>query len=103
MECGNRAEEIRHAVNDFHTFAEMRIFGDLTLVLCDFCQVDFGSFHPDFFGLPRDARIGLKKMQFVRSIEEIRINKDKVCSECGYRLPFLQFVQQARKLHQEDD
>lgn len=99
MECGNVSEEIEHALAGKHTYAEMRIFGDLSLILCDFCQVDFGSFHPEFFGLPKDAHIGYGKMQFLRSIKNVRINKDKVCPKCGYRLPFLKFVQQARELY----
>ena len=78
----------------------MRIFGELTLVLCDFCQVDFGSFNPEFFGLPKDTRIGYEKMQFLRDVEGARISKDKVCPNCKYRLPFLKFVQQARELNE---
>jgi hypothetical protein len=100
MECGNLPEEIEHALAGKHTYAEMRIFDDLALVLCDFCQVDFGSFNPEIFGLPRDARIGYDKMQFLRDVEEIRIGKDKVCPSCKYQLPFLKFVQQARELHE---
>ena len=99
MECGNDPQEIEHALAGTHTYAEMRIFGDLTLVLCDFCQVDFGSYDPAFFGLPRDARIGYEKMQFLRAVEEVNICKDKYCPQCGYRLPFIKFVQQARELH----
>ncbi len=99
MECGNLPEEIEHALAGRHTYAEMRIFGDLTLVLCDFCQVDFGSFNPEAFGLPRGARIGFEKMQFLRSVEGVRIGKDKVYPSCNYRLPFLKFVQRARELH----
>lgn len=99
MECGNLPEEIEHALAGRHTYAEMRIFDNLTLVLCDFCQVDFGSFNPQTFGLPREARIGYDKMQFIRSVKEIHIGKDKVCLSCKYRLPFLKFVQRARELY----
>jgi hypothetical protein len=99
MECGNLSEEIEHALAGKHTYAEMRIFDDLTLVLCDFCQVDFGSFNPEFFGLPRDTRIGYEKMQFIGSVEEVRIGKDKVCPSCKYRLPFLKFMQRVREMH----
>lgn len=102
MYCGWLPEEIEHALAGKHTYAEMRIFGDLTLVLCDFCQVDFGSFHPDFFGLPPNARIGYEKMQFVRSVDNIVIGKDKFCPECGCRLAFLKFVEQAHKLHLQE-
>ena len=100
MECGNLLEERDHCREGKHTYAEMRIFGDLTLVLCNFCQVDFGSTDPEFFGLPGNARIGYDKMQFVRDIQDVSITKDKVCPECQHRLPFLRFVQRAREIHQ---
>jgi hypothetical protein len=64
-----------------------------------FCQVDFGSYDPTFFGLPKDARIGYGKMQFVRVVEDVHIGKDKYCPECGYRLAFLEFLEKARELH----
>lgn len=99
MECGNLSQEIEHALVGKHTYAEMRIFGDLTLVLCDFCQVDFGSFNPEVFGLPKDARLGYQKMQFLRDVEDVRIGKDQVCPSCEYRLPFLKFVARARESH----
>lgn len=97
------AEEIEHALAGKHTYAEMRIFGNLSVVLCNFCQVDFGSFHPDYFGLPRNARIGYEKMQFVRAVPEVFIGKDKYCPQCNLRLAFLKFVVAARELHGETD
>src|SRR5882724_11749050 len=78
MECGDLPKEIEHALAGTHTYAEMRIFGELTLVLCNFCQVDFGSFHPEYFGLPTAAVIGYEKMQFLRTVDDVRIGKDKV-------------------------
>lgn len=100
MECGHLSEEIEHALTGKHTYAEVRIFGDLTLTLRDFCQVDFGSFNPEVFGLPGGARIGYEKMQFVRDVEGAGVCKDKVCPRCLHRLPFLRFVQKARELHE---
>jgi hypothetical protein len=102
MNCGHAEHEIEHALSSEHTYAEWRIFGDLTLVLCNICMLDFGSFHPEFFGLPRSAKIGYEKMHFVRSIDEIYIGKDKYCSACGARLAFLKFVADARALHSRE-
>lgn len=99
-ECGHLEEELNHYKS--HRYAEMRIFGELSLILCDFCQVDFGSYNPEFFGLPHQKSIGLHTMQFIRSIENVSIRKDKCCPECHHRLPFLRFVCQARELHQKD-
>ncbi len=98
MECGHLREEIEHALAGKHTYAEMRIFEDLSLILCDFCQVDFSSIDPTFFGLPRGTRIGYQKMQFLRIVEDVRIGEDKCCTQCGHRLPFLKFVLKAREL-----
>jgi hypothetical protein len=98
MECGHLEEEIVHF--ESHTFSEMRIFGELSLVLCDFCQVDFGSYNPEFFGLSRSAKIGYEKMSFVGSINNVPIKKDKYCPECHHRIQFLKFVADARDLHQ---
>lgn len=100
-ECGHLPEEIEHTRTGQHTYAEMRVFGELSAVLCDFCQVDFGSFDPTFFGLPRGVRIGYQKMQFIRAIENIAIVKDKYCPQCGYRLAFLQFVDEARQRNKQ--
>ena len=61
MECGFDPKEIEHARAGIHTYAEYRIFGDLTLVLCDFCQCDFSSYDPTFFGLPRGTRVGMER------------------------------------------
>ena len=103
MECGHRPEEIEHALTGQHTYTEQRIFGTLTLILCDFCEADFGSFYPEFFGLPWNARTSFDKMDFVRSVDEVVIGKDKYCPECDYRLAFLEFVEKARCLHQQSE
>jgi hypothetical protein len=98
MDCGHRPEEIEHTLAGRHTYAEMRIFDDLSLVLCDFCQVDFGSYYSTYFGAPVGTRIGYQKMQFVRDVEDQFIKPDKYCPECDRRLPFLKFLKKAREL-----
>jgi hypothetical protein len=98
MDCGHRPEEIEHTLAGRHTYTEIRIFDGLSLVLCDFCQVDFGSYYPTYFGAPAGIRIGYQKMQFVRDVEDQFIRKDKCCPECERRLPFLKFLKKAREL-----
>ncbi len=100
MDCGNDPQELQHFAEGKHTYAEYRIFGSLSLVLCNFCQVDFGSFDPTYFGLPASAHIGLERMSFVRHVDPPQRTFDKVCLECHRRLSFLQFVSAARELHQ---
>jgi hypothetical protein len=99
-ECGGFEQELEHLRAGKHTYAELRIFGDLSLVLCNFCMVDFGSRDPTFFGLLCSARIGYEKMQFLRDSEP-KAAKDKFCTACGHRLAFLEFVAKARELHGE--
>lgn len=100
MDCGHDSTEVEHARAEMHTYAEYRVFGDLSLVLCDFCQVDFTSYDPTFFGLPPGTRIGLgrRDWQFIRDVPS-NIIRDKCCVACGYRLPFLEFVIRARLLN----
>jgi len=98
MDCGFDPAEIEHARTGKHTYEEWRIFGGLSLVLCNFCSADFGSYDPTFFGLPRSSRIDTARWEFVRELQPV-ITKDKCCVHCGYRLPFLEFVTHARELH----
>jgi hypothetical protein len=100
MDCGHDPQEVEHARAGRHTYAEYRIFGELSLVLCDFCQVDFGSYDPTWFGLPRGTRIGFgeRDWQLIRSVSPTT-TRGRCCAACGHRLSFLEFVLQARALH----
>jgi len=101
MVCGSIPGETEHARSGRHTFAEYRVFGELSLVLCNYCECDFSSFDPGFFGLARGKRVGpleSKDWRFVRDIPPA-IVQDKCCPNCLYRLPFLEFVVRARELH----
>ena len=103
VECGSIPREIDEARAGKHTYAEYRIFGELSLVLCNFCQVDFSSIDPTFFGLSRGTRVGLESgWQFVRDVQPV-ITNDKCCPKCGYRLPFLEFIVHARELHSQSN
>lgn len=99
--CRHLREELDHLQNGMHTYSEMRIFGDLSAVLCDFCQVDFGSCDPEFFGLPARTTIGYQKMRFVTSVEHPVPSRDKYCPQCEYRLAFLEFVAKAREANRK--
>ncbi len=100
MECGADPTELEDARTGKHTYAIYRIFGKFDVALCNFCQVDFASYDPQFFGLSRKRRIGLgHAFEFVRELKDVSIRKDKYCPACGYRLGFLKFVQGAREAH----
>jgi hypothetical protein len=99
MDCGNIPGEIKHALEGQHTYAVFRVFGDLSLVLCELCMLEFALYDPTYFGLPTGAKISLDKMHFLRAIEDAQIRKDKYCPNCLRRLAFLKFVDQARQQH----
>ena len=98
-ECGAVPQEIEHFASGKHSYAEYEVFPSLKLTLCNFCDVDFGSFDPAYFGLPRNARIGYEHMRLISPIREPALGKDKFCPACNLRLSFLRFVQQARQQH----
>ena len=96
-ECGGDPDEVKHWTE--HKFTEYEVFPGLRLVLCNFCDVDFESYHPDFFGLKDRKRMGLRHMSIVRGVTPSALGKDKYCASCGYRLAFLRFVHSARQQH----
>lgn len=98
-ECGSDPQELEHFAAGKHGYAEYEVFPRLRLILCDFCAVDFSSCDPAFFGLPPQTRLGLGHMSLMRCIENPTITKDKCCPNCGFRLPFLRFVHEARQRH----
>jgi hypothetical protein len=100
MDCGHDPVELQHFAEGRHSYGEYRIFGDLSLVLCSFCQVDFASYDPAYFGLPRKTRLGLDRITFVGDVVPQPHTFDKVCPECHRRLCFLQFLSAAREFHQ---
>ena len=54
-ECGGSPVEIEHFQQRRHTFRKYEIFQPLRLIFCNFCDVDFASFDPTFFGLPQKS------------------------------------------------
>ena len=101
--CGGNPIEIEHFHSRVHHYAEYEVFPGLCLVLCNFCDVDFGSNNPTYFGLSPRTRIGYQTLRLVRLIEKPNLGKDKFCEACGLRLAFLRFVAQARLLHTPSD
>jgi hypothetical protein len=98
-DCGAKPEELEHFRQGLHTYAVYRVFQDLELTLCNFCDVDFGSYNPEFFGLHKKSQIGYDKMSLVRRVDQPAVQLGKVCTQCGLRLTFARFVAQARERH----
>jgi hypothetical protein len=81
----------------------MEVFEDWRLVLCDFCIVDFGSYNPSFFGLPRDRGVRWQDLRFIKRVHEPSLGQDKYCPSCDHRLTFLNFVAAVRLKNQEGE
>jgi hypothetical protein len=96
-ECGGDPKELEQLEEGYHTYSEYEIFTGLHLTLCNFCDVDFSSYDPTYFGLPKGTRIGIDKMHFIRQVHNPTKGKDKYCPECGHRLSFLVFLNRARE------
>jgi len=89
----NIEEGFKH---DSVEFKEYRIFEKFEITLCDFCAIDIGSFDPEYFGLAKSKRLGYERLQFLKSLNNPGLGKDKYCSVCKQRLSFINFVLGAR-------
>jgi len=93
-DCGADSAELGRLAEGCHKYAEFLIFD--AIILCDFCQVDFGSYAPDYFGRSHRVHYG-KGMAFVRDVLKPQASKDKFCANCGPRLAFLRFLARVRE------
>ena len=98
-ECGGDESELDHYKE--HSYNEYELYFGQRLVLCNFCDVDFSSYDPTYFGFSKDRRLGLEDFNFVREESDKRLRKDKYCPECHYRLSFLRFVAKCRLENEE--
>ena len=94
-DCGHLPEELDHFSKGLHTYADVEVFDGLSLVLCNFCQVDFRSYDLAYFG--ENARLSTDYLKGLVRLEGLSISKDKFCSSCNHRLAFLEFVAKARE------
>jgi hypothetical protein len=90
FDCGHSPEELGECIRGEHTYHEFEIWGS-RIVLCDFCDADFGSYYPDYWGLPAGPLPDYPLVQ-VREIERPAIQRDLFCTSCRHRLAFLSFL-----------
>jgi hypothetical protein len=74
------------------------VYPGLRIQLCSFCDVDFGSYKPEYLGFDDGRRIGYDKLIFISKLENLSIEKDKYCRSCDKRLKFLKFLKNLREL-----
>lgn len=101
-DCGHLEEEIKHFKQGIHQYNIYNIYKGLRLQLCDFCEVDFGSYKSEYLGFNNNKRIGYGSFEFVFSVENPSIEKDKYCPECGRRLKFLKFLRELREMLEKE-
>ncbi|MCG8710475.1 hypothetical protein JHU04_003768 [Brenneria sp. 4F2] len=92
FDCGHAKGELKECKRGEHEYNVWRLWGQ-ELVLCDFCDADFDSYFPDYWGLS-SKRIASYPLQWVRKVERPRIAEDLYCPACRHRLAFLLFRQQ---------
>ena len=97
MLCGATDLGLEDARQDRQEYHEFRILDSLLLVLCNFCWLDFGSYHGAYFGLG-NKRFDVGRFDKLRRIGNV-IRKDKFCPACQGRLCLLEFVVACRALH----
>ena len=95
FDCGHDPAELDHLASGKHRYSEFLAFG-VPIVLCNFCQVDFSSYDPEYFNRPRGTKLGLPEFTFVRELRTPESAKDKFCPSCRRRLAFLRFLQEVR-------
>jgi len=94
-DCGHAEGELKELKENYHEYHVFKVFGQ-EIVLCDFCDADFGSYYPDYFGLPGEYPQDYP-MELLHKLEKPEIEKDLYCSECKHRKDFLEFLENARK------
>lgn len=95
---GNTPTEIEHLTEGKHTYTVYSIYNGLTLTLCNFCAIDFGSYKSEYLGFKNNKRLGFEYFDYIKSVNNPEVEKDKFCPECNRRLKFLIFLRDLRDL-----
>ena len=101
-DCGGLEQEINHFKGGSHKYNVYEIYNGLKLQLCNFCDVDFGSYKSEYWGFLRDERIGYENFKFISEAENPTIQKTKFCPECKKGLKFLTFLRDIREIVKTD-
>ena len=94
-ECGHETRELDEYRQGYHKYNLFSIW-DEELVLCDFCDADFDSYYPEYFGLKKDVHIEYP-LKFVSEVEKPALSIDLYCPTCKHRLVFLEFIAKVRR------
>ncbi|MDG3414910.1 hypothetical protein P5E37_29165 [Vibrio parahaemolyticus] len=94
-DCGHSRRELEELHNDEHEYFIYKIFGT-EIVLCDFCDADFDSYYPEYFGLPEGLPQSYPFSSQRTLLKDPKVQLDYYCSECQHRLKFLNFLKEVR-------
>ena len=101
FDCGHRESELHELAAGEHEYHLFTVFGQ-EIVLCDFCDADFGSYYPSYFGLPGATPGEVNyDLDLIELVENPQPSTDYVCDSCHHRLAYLKFLAAARRLHAE--
>jgi len=94
-DCGHSEKELEELKKLEHEYHLFNVFGE-KIVLCDFCDADFGSYYPEYFGFPEGSPQDYP-MDLIKKITEPKPSKDHYCPKCQHRLSFIAFLTKVRK------
>lgn len=89
FDCGHAPRELDECIRGEHEYQLFELWGR-EIVLCDFCDADFGSYYPNYWGLPKGPLPGYP-LRLLRKLENAGIGQDLYCPSCDHRLAFLLF------------
>lgn len=95
-DCGDESCEIDEFKNGDHAYSKWEVFPGHQMVLCDFCDADFGSYQFEYWGFSEPVNFDLGDDHFINDITNPQIEKDWCCSECKHRLAFLKVLKAVR-------
>ena len=97
-ECGHLDEELEHFRENKHTYHLVEVFGR-RIKLCNFCMLDFGSYHPKTFGEENIKRVilGSKELIEVKQLYNEKIQKDYYCKKCNSKINFVNILFEIKK------
>jgi hypothetical protein len=97
-DCGHSPKEIEECERGEHEYNNFTMFGH-PVVLCDFCDADFGSYYPEYLGLPGKVPGDYPEgypLELVGKAEATCNGTDLYCSSCKHRFAFLRFLDAIR-------
>jgi len=94
-DCGHSPDELVEFRKGRHAYFRYSFLG-VELTLCDFCDADFDSYHPEYLGFPAGRSHGHSLEQLER-VEQPKTAQDYCCPRCERRLAFITAVRQIRK------